>query len=50
MKRKQTWQKPQLTNYGAVESVTQVSFDSLKNIKGFIALGKNLTATLDIGS
>ena len=30
MKRKKTWQKPQLTNYGAVENVTQVSFKQLE--------------------
>lgn len=44
MKQKKTWQKPQLTNHGAVENVTQVGFDSLKKIQGFVSIGKNLSA------
>ena len=48
MKQKKTWQKPQLTNHGAVEDVTQVSFESLKKIQGFVSVGKNLSAILSM--
>lgn len=48
MKPKKTWQKPQLTNHGAVEEVTQISFESLKNIQGFVSVGKNLNAYFSI--
>lgn len=48
MKQKKTWQKPQLTNYGAVEDVTQVGILSLKNISGFISVGKHLNAMLSM--
>lgn len=48
MKQKKTWQKPQLTNHGAVEEVTQASFENLKKIQGFISVGKNLSAMFSI--
>jgi hypothetical protein len=47
MKQKKTWQKPKLTNHGAVEDVTQVSFD-LQKIQGFVSVGKNLNAILSM--
>ena len=45
---KKNWQKPQLTVHGSVEEMTQANFSTLKKVKGFISLGKNLSAVLSM--
>ncbi|MEM6614792.1 MAG: hypothetical protein AAF652_21620 [Cyanobacteria bacterium P01_C01_bin.72] len=47
MQSKKTWQKPQLTIHGSIESVTQAK-GSLKKISGLITAGKGISAILSI--
>ncbi|MEO1692584.1 MAG: hypothetical protein AAFR63_13830 [Cyanobacteria bacterium J06631_6] len=47
MQPKKTWQKPQLTVHGSIESVTQAN-GSLKKIAQVITAGKGVSAMLSI--
>ncbi|MEO1340671.1 MAG: hypothetical protein AAFV28_05890 [Cyanobacteria bacterium J06635_13] len=47
MQPKKTWQKPQLTVHGSIESVTQAN-GSLKKIAQVITASKGISAMLSI--
>lgn len=47
MQSKKTWQKPQLTVHGSIESVT-LTGGSFRKLKGLITAGKSLSAVLSI--